>query len=332
MPDATTAEVTRQDLDEVASTLFFIVGPSRSGTTLLQAMLNAHSRLCIPPETHFFAYEAEFEDRWARLWTPRGLDAFARFLFDQKRRLDDLGLEREALLTNIERLGLASKRALFLLILAMYRARAGKPIVGEKTPRHLLHVEALARRYPEARFVALFRDPRAKALSERRVPFGSPSLFVATRRWRRYAREHLRLRHVLDEARYHATSYEALVRHPQRELEALTSVLGVDFEDDMLAFHDRAPDERGYPDREDWKDNTTKPLQPKHIDKWKRALSEREIALVERTAGPQLEKMGYARVAEDVASPGRLAATWARDYFRAIRKDAEAVSSDLLGE
>ena len=32
---------------------FFLVGVPRSGTTLLRLMLNMHSRLSIPPESHF---------------------------------------------------------------------------------------------------------------------------------------------------------------------------------------------------------------------------------------------------------------------------------------
>lgn len=31
----------------------FIVGPGRSGTTLMRKMISAHSRLSITPETHF---------------------------------------------------------------------------------------------------------------------------------------------------------------------------------------------------------------------------------------------------------------------------------------
>ncbi|NIP24402.1 hypothetical protein GWN49_04255, partial [Candidatus Bathyarchaeota archaeon] len=32
---------------------FFIVGFSRSGTTLLASLLNRHSRICVTPETRF---------------------------------------------------------------------------------------------------------------------------------------------------------------------------------------------------------------------------------------------------------------------------------------
>jgi uncharacterized protein YjiS (DUF1127 family) len=329
MCDEATAAATRTDLGDVASTLFFVVGPSRSGTTLLQAMLNAHSRLCVPPETHFFPYEAEFDGLISRVRWGRGLDAFVRFLFEEKRRLADLGLEREPLLAEARRLNLTSKRALFLLILARYRKQAEDgEIVGEKTPRHLLHAQTLACRYPDARFLVLFRDPRAKALSERHVPFGSPSLFVATRRWRQYARAFARLRRTVRPERLHEMSYEALVRHPRREVEHLASFLGVAFENDMLAFYDR--DERGYPSREDWKQNTTRPIEEKHIDKWKRELSGREIALIERTAGPELEERGYDRAAEGRASAGALAATWARDYSRAVRKDARQLVQDYV--
>jgi len=34
-------------------TPIFIVGVGRSGTSLVQSMLNAHSKIAFPPETHF---------------------------------------------------------------------------------------------------------------------------------------------------------------------------------------------------------------------------------------------------------------------------------------
>lgn len=319
------AAVDRDDLADVASTLFFIVGTSRSGTTLLQALLNAHSRICIPPETHFFTYEEEFEWRPSRLFDAGDASAFVRFLFEEKRRLDDLDLEERSLLRAADRLDVSSKRALFLLVASSYRERVGKEIVGEKTPRHLLQVETIAERYPEARFLVLFRDPRAKALSERKVPFGSPSLFVSARRWRRYVQEYQRLADVLADDRYYQTTYETIVRQTDDEARRIASFLGVDFEDDMLAFYDRDETEKGYPEREDWKQNTMKPIQADHIDKWKDELSAREIALVERTAGAYLEEMGYEPVEKGTMSTAEFLTTWAGDYWKAVRKDLRAV-------
>ena len=41
------------DAEAPATAPFFIVGSSRSGTTLLRMMLCSHSRLSIPPETWY---------------------------------------------------------------------------------------------------------------------------------------------------------------------------------------------------------------------------------------------------------------------------------------
>ena len=40
-------------LDESRRPAPFVVGLTRSGTTLLRMMLDAHPKLAIPPETHF---------------------------------------------------------------------------------------------------------------------------------------------------------------------------------------------------------------------------------------------------------------------------------------
>jgi len=36
--------------------IIFIIGVGRSGTTLLQVMLNSHSKIAFLPETHFFRF------------------------------------------------------------------------------------------------------------------------------------------------------------------------------------------------------------------------------------------------------------------------------------
>lgn len=317
-----TVQVDPGDLDDVASRLFFIVGTSRSGTTLLQALLNAHSDVLIPPETHFFKYEDELSARWYQWMKAAPLRAFVDYLFEEKRRMEDLGIDREELVRAIKKAGVESKTELFLLVMALYGAKkGGATVLGEKTPRHLLYVDELADRYPDARFLVLFRDPRAKALSERHVPFGSPSLFVSAWRWRSYVQEHFALEQKLSSDRYFQTTYETLVRDPEAEIRKITSFLGIEFEDQMLTFYNREEEEKGYPEREQWKENTMKPIQKDRIDRWKEELSRPEIKLVEATAGPYLAEMGYSAYAASPLSRFELARTWVWDYFKAVRKD-----------
>ena len=49
----------------------------------------------------------------------------------------------------------------------LWAARAGKPRWGEKTPRHVYRIPDILARYPEARVIAMIRDPRAIAASYR---------------------------------------------------------------------------------------------------------------------------------------------------------------------
>ena len=39
----------------------FVVGSGRSGTTLVRAMLAAHSRIAVPPETHYVKFTDSFD-------------------------------------------------------------------------------------------------------------------------------------------------------------------------------------------------------------------------------------------------------------------------------
>src|SRR6059058_4977269 len=76
----------------------FVAGVSRSGTTLLRLMLDAHPELTIPPETHFVPkLITQFES-----WMEEGagtteLRARAFELITTHPRWGDMGLDPEAL-------------------------------------------------------------------------------------------------------------------------------------------------------------------------------------------------------------------------------------------
>ena len=193
----------------------FVVGCSRSGTTLLRAMLDAHPALAVPPESHFALApnvralrRALRRDPWFALW---GIEA-----------------------PDLHGLGCADAvRAVF----AAYAAARGKPRYADKTPHYVSHLPELAARFPEAQFVHVVRDGRDVALSLLEVPWGPDTLEDAARHWRRRVLEGRDA--GLPPDRYRELRYEALVADPERELRALAPWLGLDYAGAMLAYPDR---------------------------------------------------------------------------------------------
>ncbi len=132
----------------------FIVGLSRSGTTLLANILNRHPRIAIYPETHFFS------SVWACRKTP--------FLKREKDvdeaigrvgNLKNTGIRAEDIKARFFNTDKSLLR-LFDIVLALYREKQGKARPGEKTPGHFLYLPLLLKLYPDAKVLCIYRDPR----------------------------------------------------------------------------------------------------------------------------------------------------------------------------
>lgn len=287
--------VSHEQLRGYREGLFFIVGNSRGGTTLLQAMLNSHPGMTIPPETHFF-YRVKRLGR--RFRAPVGdvvLEPLVDLLLAPGSRFAEFGLDAEHVIATFRRTD-RTHEDLFLVLLACYAAQRGKPRCGEKTPRHLLKVEEIARTFPRSRFISIFRDPRAVASSELNARFGSPSVFITARRWARYIDMHLRLTGLLPRERYLMIQYEELVQEPEPVLRRVCAFLEEDYHPSMLEFHARSESEKGYPASETWKHKTMRPLDPSRLDDWRMRLTPQQIAIIERKVGWRLAEMDYRPV------------------------------------
>lgn len=280
--------------DQLAEGVFFIVGTGRSGTTLLQAMLTSHSRLDIPPETKFFQRHDPVEPRFGG--DPVPMDRFDAWLEDYFGSQDwtDLGMERdqvEPLMRDSDR----SAAELFLAILRAWQARSGKPRVGEKSPLHCKCVARIRDVFPDAKFIHIYRDPRDVVASMRRMEWTAGSPRDQARNWRKILDEHLRLSGELPATAYTGVRFETLVAQPEAELRRLCAFLGESFEPAMLNFHERG--QSGFHAREaSWKSGTQQPLSDASIGRYRQQLSPRQVALIERLAGPTMVKLGYQPV------------------------------------
>lgn len=285
------------DDNSIAEGLFFIVGTGRSGTTLLQAMLSSHPRIVIPEETHFFS---KFDPAlgWVGFHDPLRADQLDAYVARCMAvpHLRESGITGAMLRARLEE-GPNDARGLFLWVMRTLvgSAGAGKR-VGEKTPIHERHVARIRALFPGVKFIHIYRDPRDTAASLKRMPWAGGQGQSMRRIARRCAQTYetmARWRATLGDTAVCEVRYESLVEDAEGVLRGVCAFLGEEFDAAMLAFHART--EAGYQAREEaWKGGTRRAIDGSSIGRWKKDLSAREVAAVERAVGiARLRAMGY---------------------------------------
>jgi hypothetical protein len=293
----------------------FIVGMPRSGTTLLSAMLDAHSRIAITPETHFYT----------RCGSEEGENASVEAVWEclaQQPGVQDMALSDE----EVERLwGRVRARSrprpadLLQALGATYAERSGAEVWGEKTPDHLVHVPTILRDFPRAAVLCIVRDPRDVCLSLRGLPWNEKSLPEAAWTWRRYAQKSTRWQETFPD-RVRQVRYEDVLDRPADVLRTVVDWLGASFEEQMLHFHQQ-DDGPADPEREPWKEKTHRPVDPSNKEKWRTQMTEAERAVVEWCAGASLAEHGYPR------PPLRIDGAFVRDLGRLLLRTGRTVGA-----
>ncbi|MEW6084807.1 MAG: sulfotransferase [Chloroflexota bacterium] len=160
--------ITREEIKEIKQFFprekFFILGHARSGTTLLMRLARLHPEVHCNYQAHFFTRKPllkslvdspemeEWLTRKSNRWN-RGRDLSPLVL----RAAADFIMERDA-------------------------ARAGKRIVGDKSPSSTIHgaaVRDMHSIYPDAKLVYIVRDGRDVLISERFRNFVEESKFLS---------------------------------------------------------------------------------------------------------------------------------------------------------
>ncbi|HEY0867506.1 MAG TPA: sulfotransferase [Fimbriimonas sp.] len=280
-------------MEETANGLFFIVGCGRSGTTLLQVMLDSHSEIALPNETHFFCVlHRRNHQRIGSLETPGSFEKALDLALSYE-HIEPIGLDRERV-RELAATRPPSWEALFLALMAAFRELRGVTRVGEKTPAHVLYLQRLYREYPHARFIHVIRDPRGVIASYLKAPFyrkfqGNP--YHAINSWRSAIDIHFAAQEGLDPARYTSVRYEDLVESPRSELQRLSGFLGIPFEERMLEFHTRS--NSGFLQGETHKLGTLKPVYRESTELWHKDLSPKMLELIEGALGTRMKALGY---------------------------------------
>jgi len=291
----------------------FVVGMPRSGTTLLSAMLDAHSQIAISPETHFYTHcqpsATDSNGRLAEAWE----------WLQQQPGVQDLGLskdELERIWRGVSTAPSAAPPDLLQALLSTYAERTGAEAWGEKTPDHLAHVPEMFEDFPRAVVLAIVRDPRDVCLSLRGLPWNYDSPPESAWKWRRYARRTERYAELFS-SQFREVRYEQLLETPERVLRDVLNWIGAPFEEGVLSFH-RGENSRAGLTQEPWKRKAARPIDPSNKEKWKGQMSPAERWIIQEITGKYLRKKGYEPA--PVALDGTFWRTLIEIGGRSIRK------------
>jgi len=289
----------------------FVVGVTRSGTTLLRMMLDSHPRLAIPPESHFVPDLIEYFQENNEPTVDGALEQI-----EGNRRWGDFHLDAGELrerLAATEPLNVSDAlRAFFQL----YADKQDKPRWGDKTPIYINRMLLIQRALPEARFIHLIRDGRDAALSRAKRVLTDPTpMPKVAQRWKNRilrAREQAdRLPHYLE------VHYEDLIRDTESSLRKICEFIELEFDPAMLTYYERAeermsemardlPSEGDKPlrpadHRVEAHKLTQRPPDPSRLGQWREQMSASDQAAFEEEAGDLLEELGYEVTGKQVA-------------------------------
>jgi len=297
----------------------FLVGCARSGTTLLQALLAAHSRIASFPETHFFAATVGQTGRRRFGLRPASLRDRVRFLLSDWRvqfGVPARGSNRRLGLF-LDEIGRADLKPIFastlgptprktrsfLRLLDRLTLEEGKTHWLEKTPNNLDYIDVIERLVPDAAFIHIVRNGEDNIASlcnaAREYPeswgrhYGSLDRCIA--RWRLCI---ARTREQLGKDNHMAVRYEQLVSDPQAVLQAICPFIGVPFEEGMMAGY-RHASRRVVLDREPWKAEVREEIVDHGMTKFHELLDERQRSYVlEQIAAVEVGDLGIDHMQE----------------------------------
>ena len=298
----------------------FIVGPPRSGTELVRAILNRHSDIYISSETHYF------DDLRPRLPAGRlsASDREHAFRYFSGLRVNDYWLKEKSTETDMvvddEFRMLAETRgesadAIFVAHCRTQEAARGKTVWGEKTPRHLFRSKDILKAFPTAKILVMMRDPRGVIASYRDwndrwfrrdliEAFSSEairpelvrarmsySLTIIALLWRSAGNTALRLNHDLGASRILVCKFEDLLADPEGILRVIVQWIGISQETCMLNVGVVNSSYVGY---------SAQGIDPTIADRWRKKLTPDEIAYIDWLTGPTATRLGYVRSGHDL--------------------------------
>ncbi len=287
--------------------LIFVVGNSRSGTTMMGRILGRHPEVFTFHELHFFE----------QLWTPTAQSCYLSKAEAEQLAARLICIQRDGYLTqgNPDRFSEESQKLIveiqaetltpaevFEAFLLYEAAKHGKRIPCDQTPRNVFYISEILELYPEARLINMIRDPRDVLLSQKgrwkRRFLGAKSMpikatvlswinyhpITTSKLWNSSIGASERF---AGNERVYSVHFENLLSEPEKTVQNICEFVGISFESSLLEVPQIGSSiELDNPDR--------KGINPERAGSWQKGgLSSTEVFLCQWVTKSVMESHGY---------------------------------------
>lgn len=285
----------------------FIVGNSRSGTTMMSRILGKHSTIFSFNELQFLEHIISPEQicSSAKIKKAEAAILYSHLAFAQRdgvfskekrdKYLDEANeMITEDSLTAIE---------VFQLFCTNECKKYSKKIACEQTPKNLYYLEEITNTVPNVRIINMVRDPRDVMLSQKlrwkrrylgasNVPFIRETLrswlnyhpITMAKLWQSAVKVTDRF---TDDSRFMSIYFEALLKDPKQEISKICHFLNIQFEPEMMLIPNVGSST-------EFDKSNKLGIDTSKQGKWERGgLTTTELSICQHIAGKQMQQHGY---------------------------------------
>ena len=291
--------MTIEELEKIERTpIMFIMGKGRSGTTLLQAILNAHPNIVAPTESRIIIFMyAKYGHM--KQWTEQLLERFCDELYDETRFLQNWNIDKKILMSDLLSVKGNLNYALICKIIYCRTDSSDKDIrlIFDKNPVYYFFIRELQEIFPEAKYIHIVRDYRDNIISHQRVLPFSNTADVAYR-WLKI-NSYLEEQKMRSPERWFTVKYELLAAEPMKYMAEVCDFIGMPFyENAVNDFSSKlAPVFYKNVNRKEFNKfhwNVYNPVNTSQIGQWKTVMPRGDIEIAESIDGLYGKQMyGY---------------------------------------
>jgi len=279
---------------------FFIIGRSRSGTTMLRSMFDAHPNVIIPFESpYIFLLRRKYCK--IKIWSKEILLEFYNDLFNTTWKFQIWDIDKEKLKEDL--LKCEGKNDYFTICKTVHLnyisvfKKENIKVIGDKTPKYAVKIDTLIRLFPEARFIHIIRDYRDQLHSSLKVDFLDSIIPEILYQWK-YSAVLVKKIKAKYPDKIFSIRYEDLVKDPARGFSEICNFLNIPYFESSLDFYKKENEIKNQINLELFNRVQTslfKPIDDSRIDRWKGNLNEQQLKIADLIAGKTGEMYDYHR-------------------------------------